>query len=81
MGKDQIVKKIEKEGMLINRRDMHGNPSTFHRWDNVNRNMQNSVIDHVLITNGEKGGAGVSGTGLDLNDHSVIIGWMEVPKV
>ena len=57
MWKEQLVKKIEKEGMLINRVDMPGNPNTFHRWDNVNRNMQSSVIDHVLITNGERGGA------------------------
>ena len=50
MGKEQLdKKKIDKGGMLISRRNMPGNPNTFHRWDNVNRNMQCSIIDHVLI--------------------------------
>ena len=59
---------------------MEGNPATFHRWDNVNRNMQSSTIDHVMISNVEVGGAKVSGTGLDLNDHSIVIGWLKAEQ-
>ena len=66
MGRDQIDKKIIKEGMQVERRNMPGNPDTFHRWDNVKLNMQSSAIDHILITNSEGGGAKVSDTGLDL---------------
>ena len=72
MGKEQLDKKIIKEGMTVDRRDMPGNPDTFHRWDSKSMNMQCSIIDHVLIENGQRGGAKVSSTGLDLNDHSIM---------
>jgi hypothetical protein len=78
MGKEQIEKKLTKEGIRVRREDMAGNPSTFHRWNSVNNNMQSSTIDHVLM-NG-KGGGKVSNTGLNLNDHSIIIGWFDVPE-
>ena len=65
--------------MTVDRRDMPGNPDTFHRWDSKSLNMQCSIIDHVLIENGQRGGAKVSSTGLDLHDHSIIVGWVEAP--
>ena len=79
MEKEQLNKRIEKRNMNMRRIEMEGNPATFHRWD-VNRNMQSSTIDHIMILNGEVGGAKVSGTGLDLNDHSIIIGWMKAEQ-
>ena len=78
MGKEQMEKRLLKEGSRVRREDMAGNPSTFHRWDSVNNNMQSSTIDHVLTSG--KGGGKVSNTGLDLNDHSIIIGWLDVPE-
>ena len=80
MGKEQIDKRLIKEGMMVDRKEMPGNPSTFHRWDSTKLNLQTSTIDHILMTNGQRGGAKVSGTGLDLNDHSVKVGWMEAPR-
>ena len=80
MDKVQLNKKIVERNMNMRRIEMEGNPATFHRWDNVNRNMQSSTIDHVMISNGEVGGAKVSETGLDLNDHSIIIGWLKAEK-
>ena len=41
--------------------------------------MQNTTIYHVIISNGEIGGAKVSEIGLDLNDHSIVIGWVKAP--
>ena len=79
-GKNNWTKKITKEGMTVDRRDMPGNPDTFHRWDSKKLNMQCSIIDHILIENGQRGGARVSNTGLDLNDHSIIVGWVEAPQ-
>ena len=79
MEKDQLNKKIKDRNMNMRRVEMEGNPFTFHRWDNVNRNMQKTTIDHVMISDGEIGGAKVSDTGLDLNDHSIVIGWVKAP--
>ena len=54
------------------------NEPTFRRMDNVNGVLQETIIDHVLSMGVEKSGSKTSDGGMDMNDHAIMIGWVEV---
>ena len=74
--------KIDKKLLKIQggplRVKMCGNESTFRRMDSVNGILQETTIDHVLTMGDGVSGCKTSDGGMDMNDHAIVIGWVEV---
>ena len=74
----QVDKELGKKGSEVKRIGLQGQECTFRRLDSVNGKLHKTTIDHVLVRGKGNYGSKVSDSGLDANDHDIVMGWVEV---
>ncbi len=55
-----------------------GDEHTFRRMDSVKGKIQETTIDHILTMGDGICGCKTSDGGMDMKDHAILIGWVEV---
>jgi hypothetical protein len=73
-----VDKELEKRGSEVTRVGLKGQECTFRRLNSVNGKIHETTIDHVLVRGNGIYGSKVSDSGMDANDHAMILGWVEV---